>query len=199
MAPLKRSWFKDPRINPSLIFGAALLVFMILAGTFGPMLSNEKLARVGAVEPNLPPGAKNLLGTDSQGRDVFTTTVMAIPPTLRVGAIAGIISVVIGLALGLIAGFFGGWADWLIRTFSDVLMAIPALAFMILVVARMNRPNIVSVAIIVGFLTWSGTARGIRSMVLSIRERSYTAVARAPMASLNSKCCSAKSCPTCCR
>lgn len=179
MAPLKRSWFKDPRINPSLIFGAALLVFMILAGTFGPMLSNEKLARVGAVEPNLPPGAKNLLGTDSQGRDVFTTTVMAIPPTLRVGAIAGIISVVIGLALGLIAGFFGGWADWLIRTFSDVLMAIPALAFMILVVARMNRPNIVSVAIIVGFLTWSGTARGIRSMVLSIRERSYTAVARA--------------------
>jgi peptide/nickel transport system ATP-binding protein len=43
----------------------------------------------------------------------------------------------------------------------------------------MDRPNIVVVAVIVGFLTWSGTARGIRSMVLTIRERSYTAVARA--------------------
>ena len=50
---------------------------------------------------------------------------------------------------------------------------------MILVVARMDRPNIMIVAVIVGFLTWSGTARGIRSQVLSIRERSYTAVARA--------------------
>ena len=179
MALLRRSWFRDPRINPSLIFGVAVLVFMILVGTVGPMLLNDKLARVGAVEPNLPPTAQFVLGTDSQGRDVFTTTIMAIPPTLRVGVIAGVISVILGLALGLTAGFFGGWADWLIRTFSDVLMAIPSLAFMILVVARMNRPNILVVAVIVGLLTWSGTARGIRSMVLTIRERTYTAVARA--------------------
>ena len=179
MTVVKRGWLQDPRIKPSLIFGIVVLVFMILVGTFGPMLLSEKLARVGAVEPNLPPTAKHVFGTDSQGRDVFTTTIMAIPPTLRVGVTAGIISVILGLALGLIAGFFGGWADWLIRTFSDVLMAIPSLAFMILVVSRMNRPNILTVAVIVGLLTWSGTARGIRSMVLSIRERSYTAVARA--------------------
>jgi peptide/nickel transport system ATP-binding protein len=104
---------------------------------------------------------------------------MAIPPTLRVGVISGIISVTLGLALGLLAGFFGGWADGLIRTFSDVLMAVPSLAFMILVVARMDRPNIMVVAMIVGLLTWSGTARGIRAQVLTIRERYYTAVARA--------------------
>ncbi len=50
---------------------------------------------------------------------------------------------------------------------------------MILVVARMDKPSIIVVAFVVGLLTWSGTARGIRSQVLSIRERSYTAVARA--------------------
>jgi peptide/nickel transport system ATP-binding protein len=143
------------------------------------MLVNQKMARVGAVEPNLPPSEKSWFGSDSQGRDVFTTLIMAIPPTLRVGLVAGSISVALGLALGLLAGFFGGWPDALIRTFSDVLMAVPSLAFMILVVARMNRPNIMIVAAIVGILTWSGTARGIRSQVLSIRERSYTSVARA--------------------
>ena len=108
MTVVKRGWLQDPRIKPSLIFGIVVLVFMILVGTFGPMLLSEKLARVGAVEPNLPPTAKHVFGTDSQGRDVFTTTIMAIPPTLRVGVTAGIISVILGLALGLIAGFFGG-------------------------------------------------------------------------------------------
>ncbi len=179
MAALKRGYLLDPRINPSLIFGLALLIFMILVGGIGPLLVNEKMARVAAVEPNLPPNAKHIFGTDSQGRDVFTTTITAIPPTLRVGITSGVISVLFGLSLGLIAGFFGGWADWLIRTFSDVLMAIPSLAFMILVVARINRPSILTVAVVVGFLTWPGTARGIRALVLSIRERSYTAVARA--------------------
>ena len=179
MASLRRGWLRNPRLNPNLVFGAALIAFLVLVAIFGPMLVNEKMARVAAVEPNLPPSAQYVFGTDSQGREVFTTLIMAVPPTLRVGLVAGAISVFLGLALGLIAGFFGGWADWLIRTFSDVLMAIPSVAFMILVVARMERPNILVVAVIVGFLTWSGTARGIRSMVLTIRERSYTAVARA--------------------
>jgi len=179
MASSQVSRLRSTRLNPSLIFGAALIGFMVLVAVIGPSLVNEKLARVGAVEPNLPPSAEYTFGTDSQGREVFTTLILAVPPTLRIGLIAGVISVILGLVLGLIAGFFGGWADWVIRTFSDVLMAVPALAFMILIVARMQRPDITVVAVVVGFLTWPGTARGIRSMVLSIRERSYTAIARA--------------------
>jgi peptide/nickel transport system ATP-binding protein len=179
MASLKRGWLRNSRLNPNLILGLLVVSFVVLAGIFGPMLVNEKLARVGAVEPNLPPSTEYSFGTDSQGREVFTTLILAIPPTLRVGVIAGVISVVLGLVLGLTAGFFGGWADWLTRVFADVLIAVPALAFMILVISRMDRPNIVIVAVIVGLLTWPATARGIRSMVLTIRERTYTAVARA--------------------
>lgn len=179
MASLRRGGLRGTRLNASLIVGTALIAFIVLVGIFGPMFVDQKLARVGAVEPNLAPSAQYALGSDSQGREVFTTVILAIPPTLRVGLVAGLISVTLGMVLGLVAGFFGGAADWLVRTFSDVLMAIPALAFMILIVARMDRPNIVLVAVVVGFLTWSGAARGIRSQVLSIRERSYTAVARA--------------------
>ncbi len=167
------------RVNSSLLFGIIIISLIILVGVIGPLVVNQKLARVGAAQPNLPPSSENYFGTDSQGRDVFTTLILAIPPTLRTGLIAGVISVTIGLILGLMAGFFSGTADSVIRTFSDVLVAVPALAFMILVVARMDRPNIVVVSAMVGLLTWSGTARGIRSQVLSIRERSYTAVARA--------------------
>lgn len=179
MAVASTGWFKNSKITPSLLFGIALLTCIVLLGILVPMLVDEKLARVGGVKPNLPPSAENYFGSDSQGRDVFTTLILAIPPTLRVGVISGVVSVVIGLILGLLAGFFSGWLDALIRIFSDVLIAVPALAFTILVVSRMDKPSIVVVAVIVGLLTWSGTARGIRSQVLTIRERSYTAVARA--------------------
>ncbi len=170
---------KASRFNASLLFGIIVLSLIILVGVIGPLLIDKKMARVGAVKPNLPPSSENYFGTDSQGRDVFTTLILAIPPTLRTGLIAGVISVTIGLVLGLMAGFFSGGPDSIIRTFSDVLVAVPALAFMILVVARMEKPSIIAVAAVVGLLTWSGTARGIRSQVLSIRERSYAAVARA--------------------
>jgi len=179
MAVANNRWFKNTRVTPSLIFGILLITSIILVGILGPMLVDVKMARVGAVKPNLAPSAESYFGTDSQGRDVFTTLIMAISPTLRVGVISGLVSVMLGLALGLLAGFFGGWPDAIIRTFSDVLMAVPTLAFTILVVSRMASPNIVIVALIVGLLTWAGTARGIRSQVLTIRERSYTAVARA--------------------
>ena len=179
VAIAKQKRLRNSRITPSLIIGIVVITLIILVGLLGPLFINPKMARVGAVEPNSPPSATILFGSDSQGRDVFTTIIMAIPPTLRIGIITGLISVLLGLILGLMAGFFPGWPDALIRTFSDVLMAVPALAFMILVVARMKRPNLVLVAIIVGFLTWPGTARSIRSLVLSIRERSYTLVARA--------------------
>ncbi len=179
MAVANNRWFRNTRVTPSLILGILLITLIVLVGFLGPLLIDVQMARVGAVKPNLAPSAESYFGTDSQGRDVFTTLIMAISPTLRVGVISGLVSLILGLSLGLLAGFFGGWPDSIIRTFSDVLMAVPSLAFTILVVSRMERPNIVIVALVVGLLTWSGTARGIRSQVLSIRERSYTAVARA--------------------
>src|SRR5262245_46610617 len=179
MVVVRRGWLRDSRITPSLILGTTILIVIVLTAVVGPLLVNQKMARVGGVGPNLEPSSENWFGTDSQGRDVFTTLIMATPSTLSVGLVAGLLSVIIGLALGLLAGFFGGLPDATIRVFSDVLIAVPSLAFMILVVSRMGRPNIMLVAVIVGCLTWSGTARGIRSQVLSIRERSYTLVANA--------------------
>ena len=174
-----RKLFKDSRISANLVIGGAIVLLLLLTGLLGPLFVNPRLARVGAVKPNQQPTAENVFGTDAQGRDVFTTLILAVPSTLQVGLVAGFVSLAIGLTLGLIAGFFGGWADWLIRTFSDVLLAIPVVSFLILIVARMDAPNLNIVAIAVAALTWGGTARGIRAQVLTIRERSYTAIARA--------------------
>ena len=167
------------RLNANLVIGTILITIIILFGLLGPLFVNARNARVGAVRPNLRPSSSNILGTDAQGRDVLSTLTLAIPLTLQVGVIAGSASVILGLVLGLLAGFFGGIADWVVRTLADVLIAVPVVAFLILMVARMDSPNIVIVAIAIALLTWGGTARGIRAQVLTMRERAYTMVARA--------------------
>src|SRR5215467_2323609 len=108
MVAVRRGWLRDSRITTSLILGTTILILIVLTGVVGPLLVNQKMAHVGAVDPNLAPTSDNWFGTDSQGRDVFTTLIMATPSTLSVGLVAGVLSVIIGLALGLLAGFFGG-------------------------------------------------------------------------------------------
>ena len=81
MATVKRRWLRDTRITSSLIFGVGLLTLIILVGMFGPMLINPKMARVGAVKPNLPPSAESFFGTDSQGRPIYQTITVQDPPT----------------------------------------------------------------------------------------------------------------------
>jgi peptide/nickel transport system ATP-binding protein len=123
-------------------------------------------------------GIRHILGTDLQGRDVFATLVYAAPQTLQVGALTGIISLSFGAVMGIVAGFMPGRVDNVIRFFGDVLVAIPAIAFLMVFVARMDDPSIWVIALSIAFLSWPGAARAIRSQVLTLRERQYIFIAR---------------------
>lgn len=174
----KRATTKS-RMNSHLIFGAVVLGAVILFSLIGPLFVNKEDSLLGAYPPELEPSAENWLGTDLQGRDVFATLVYAAPQTLMVGALTGIISLTLGTVMGVVAGFVGGRLDSGIRFFSDVLVAIPAIAFLMVFVARMQNPSIWIIALAIAALSWSGAARGIRAQVLSLRERQYVAIARA--------------------
>ena len=129
-------------MNAHLIFGAVVLAAVVLFALVGPLFVNQDDSLLGSFEPELEPNDENLLGTDLQGRDVFATLVFAAAQTLEVGVLTGLISLGLGAVLGVIAGFIGGRVDSSIRFFSDVLMAIPAIAFLMVFVARMDDPSI---------------------------------------------------------
>jgi oligopeptide/dipeptide ABC transporter ATP-binding protein len=166
-------------MNSHLIFGAAVLAAVVLFSLVGPLFINRDDSLLGAYEPELKPNNENLLGTDLQGRDIFATLVFAAPQTLYVGVLTGLISLALGAVMGVLAGFIGGKLDTGVRFFSDVLMAIPAIAFLVVFVARMDNPSIWVIALAIAALSWPGAARGIRAQVLSLRERQYIAIARA--------------------
>jgi oligopeptide/dipeptide ABC transporter ATP-binding protein len=167
------------KMNAHLIFGAVVLAAVILFSLVGHFFVNRDHSLLGSFPPELEPSPENLLGTDLQGRDVFTTLVYAAPQTLQVGALTGIISLALGAIMGVVAGFLGGRTDTGIRFFSDVLMAIPTIAFLIVFVARMEDPSIWVISLSIAGLSWPGAARGIRAQVLSLRERQYISIARA--------------------
>jgi len=132
-----------------------------------------------------------LLGSDNDlayPRDIFSTLVYGTRVSLLVGVLTALFSTLIGLFLGLVAGYMGGIVDEAIMRTADLFLVIPTLPlFIILVVAlSMVTRGMVSMWNIILVLTlfgWMGFARTVRSMVLSLRERTFIEAARASGAS----------------
>lgn len=164
--------------NLPLAAGLILLAVICIVAAFGPFAVDEALSRVGATLPRQPPSAAHWLGTDAQGRDMLTVLMLAMPQTLKIGLVAGLISLSVGVALGLIAGFAGGVSDTVIRLASDVMMTIPGIAILVLVAANVREMTVALMAIIVASLSWMITTRTIRAQTLSLRERGYVQIAR---------------------
>lgn len=166
------------RLDGSLVVGLILLGLIVLISVAGPILANATLAEVGAVSPRKPPGPDYWLGTDAQGRDMFTLMLYATPNTLKMGLIAGVIGVGTGTVLGLIAGQFGGWIDTIISVISDSLMTVPAIAILVIIAGNLSEMTTLIMALVVASLSWMFTARTVRAQVLTVKERGYVEVAR---------------------
>jgi peptide/nickel transport system permease protein len=173
-----RRGIAEGRFSATLLIGLLILLAVVLFSLAGPAFVDATHAQVGAVMPRRPPSLQYLLGTDSQGRDLWTVLVFATPNTLKMGLIAGVIGVGVGASLGLIAGQFGGLVDAVIRTLSDALLTVPAIAILVIIAGNLDRMTTSAMALVVASLSWMLTTRTVRAQVLSIREKSYVEVAR---------------------
>ena len=169
----------SPRITPNLIIGLSILMSVVLASLLGPLFVDIDKSLVGEVPPSLAPTAEYPLGTDSQGRDMLAVMVVAIPQTLKMGMIAGLVGISVGMVLGLLSGFFGGPLDTIVRVLADSLMTVPGIAILIIIASNVEAMSVEMMGLTVAALAWMFPTRTIRAQVLSIRERAYTAVARA--------------------
>jgi peptide/nickel transport system permease protein len=161
-----------------LLAGLVILGALLLLAVLGPFVVDPQGATVGAALPRQHPSMEHLMGTDTQGRDVATTLVLAAPQTLRIGLLAGVIGLGVGVLLGLSAGYFGGVVDTLVRLASDVMMTIPGIAVMVLVATHVRTMTVPLMALIVASLSWMRATRAMRAQTLTLRERSYILVAR---------------------
>ncbi|MDD7983401.1 ABC transporter permease [Lentisphaera marina] len=121
------------------------------------------------------------LGTDSLGRDLLARIMKGGQVSLYIGIIAPLIYIFLGIIIGGISGYLGGKADSLIMRFTDFVIALPFLLFMILfkVAAGNSSENSINIILFsLILLSWPGSARLIRGQVLQLREEPYIQAAR---------------------
>ncbi len=172
--------FQFFRYNMKITIGLFLVLIVVAFGYIGPLFVDLERAEVGAfIPPGQPPSAENWLGTDAQGRDMLAWLIDATPDSLRVGVMAGALGVIIGASVGFIAGYYGGWIDTVLRTITDIWLAVPGLLVLIVLASlRQEGMTLELMAILIAVFSWMGAARVIRAQVLSLRERQYVEIAR---------------------
>jgi len=120
--------------------------------------------------------AFGIMGTDELRRDLVVGLLWGTPLALFIGLVVAIASVVMGLLYGVYAGYRGKKTDEVMMRFNDVIYALPALPFLIILSITISN----SIFVLVGFLMvfgWVGIAKVSRSMSLQIKTRGYVEAA----------------------
>jgi len=129
-------------------------------------------------EPYLPPGIEHLLGTNDMGNDILSELIYGSRVSLIVGFGAAFMATLIGTTVGLLAGYYKGMTDEFLMGITDIFLMIPQIP-LIIVLAAFLRPSFWLVALLLGSLWWTSTARVVRSKALQVREMGFVHASRA--------------------
>ena len=194
---LRSDFFYAFKRSPVAVGSFALVALLVLSAVFAPLIApydpfapaslNLMNGFSAPMTPNAFTGETFWLGTDDQGRDVFSTILYGMRISLFVGAAAVAFAMVLGITLGLLAGYVGGWTETIIMRVADVQLTFPAIlvAMLIFGVAKGITPveyrdqmAIWVLIIAIGLSDWVQFARVVRGATLVEKNKEYVAAAK---------------------
>lgn len=175
------------------VAGAIMLTLIILYVVLGSLLFTEAYANYNDPTNRLrPPSPEHPFGTDNIGRDVFARTIYGGQISLLIGLASVTLSVFIGVSVGLVTGYYGGWIDTVLMRFTEAMLSIPTLLFLLLmssvfggrfpqmvILGRTFSGSVFVIILIIGVTSWMYLARIVRSLILSLKETEFVLAARA--------------------
>ncbi len=180
---LAKPHYRRSRLTPTnvaAVLGLLLILGLVGTAVFAPQISPyDPTVRVST--PFGVPSAEHRLGTNDIGQDIFSELIYGTRASLIVGVTAALVAMLIGTIVGLIAGYDQRLGSILLRGV-DIVLVLPFLPLLIVLSAYLGR-SLLNTVIIIGLLSWAGTARVIRSQVLTIVKQDYVLAARAVGAS----------------
>jgi peptide/nickel transport system permease protein len=139
------------------------------------------------------PSRDHVFGTDLLGRDYLSRIIYGLQTSLWVAFFVATLATAIGTAIGAVAGYYGGKTDNLLMRFTDLILTLPGLAILLAAAAYLGQDDShlgpipisqpTKVALILALLFWTGLARIVRGIFLSLREKEFVEAARAAGAS----------------
>ncbi len=158
--------------NRAAVLGLGILAAIVLISLVGPLVYTVP-PREMVWMPMTPPGeSEYILGTDYLGRDLLAGLINGGRVTIAIGLSAALLTVLIGVTVGALAGFFGGWIDNVLMRVTEFFQVLPNLLFA-MVVVMLFGPTLVNIAIAIGAVSWTSTARLTRAEFLRLRETEF--------------------------
>ena len=164
--------------NHAAVAGSAVLLVVIVAAIFGPVLfPSDPFEMVWT--PFTPPGEEGfLLGTDYLGRDLGVMLIHGARVSILIGVTAALMSVIIGVTIGALAGFYRGLVEEILMRITEFFQVLPTLLFSMVIVALFGA-SLPMITLAIGIVSWTAVARITRSEFLRIRELEYVTASRA--------------------
>ncbi len=162
--------------NQLTSIGTLLTASILLMALFAPYLSTHDPMRTNVRNRLQPPSAQHWMGTDDAGRDIYSRAIYGSRVSVRVGYSVVLLTTVFGLVIGVAAGYYR-WLDGLLMRTMDALMAFPSIFLAIAILAALG-PAESNVIWALSITLTPGTARIVRGVVLSLKERDFIDAAR---------------------
>ncbi|QIL86519.1 ABC transporter permease [Vibrio sp. HDW18] len=174
----------------------SVFLFFVVVALGAPWLAPTNpydLSAIDIMDAELPPAwmeggeAHFLLGTDEQGRDIFSTILYGSRLSLTIGFLAVALQLALGIVIGLSAGYFGGRIDSFLMRFADIQLSFSTMMVAIIVSAIFKASfggeffgqyAVVMLVVIIGIAEWPQYARTVRASVLAEKKKEYVEAAR---------------------
>ena len=178
------------------IAAAAVTVIIVVAALLAPVLAPQDpydLRQLSIIDSHIPPvwqkdgDSRFLLGSDDQGRDVFSTILYGSRQSISIGVMATVFAAILGIMLGLIAGYARGSVDAVIMRAADIQATFPAILIAMLVDgtsralfgSQRNDQVVFWVMVLsIGLSFWVQYARTVRGLTLVEKSKDYVLAAR---------------------
>jgi len=165
------------RENKTAVVSFFLILLMILAAVFAPLLTPYGENEMDLMHRLSPPSAEHLLGTDEGGRDLLTRLLFGARVSLMIGVVPALLSLILGAALGVLAGYRGGLTDAVIMRAADVMLAFPSMLLAMVIMYSLGG-GIMNVFLTLTLVNWAAVARVVRSRTLTLKNSEFAEAAR---------------------
>jgi len=167
--------------------GLVVLGMVVLAALLAPWITPQNpydLLQLDVLDARLPPGSHSSeggytywLGTDGQGRDLYSAIIYGLRISLTVGVGSALIAAVVGTLVGLVAAYAGGKVDALLMRLVDLLLSFPTILMALMILAYVGK-GVGNVVLTLVLLEWAYYARTARGQALVEARREYVEAAQ---------------------
>jgi len=158
--------------------GLVVLGFLVLLAVVGPHLTHWTYRSTDLESFLKPPSTRHWFGTTQIGQDVYAQTLRGLQKSLVIGFVAALFSTGLAAVVGASAGYFGGWVDRVLMWIVDLLLVLPSFLIIAILSPKFRGKTWLVFVVLLAIFSWMITARVVRGMALSLKEREFIQAAR---------------------